>query len=624
GARETASDANGTRTFSYDARDRLTGLTQADGSTLSYQFDPAGNLVQTATATQTTDYSYDALNRMLTSTTGAEATEYGYDPNGNLVRLTRPNLSTTEHTHDSRNRVLSIEHRDATDTVLDSFVNTYRANGQRDTVTELDGSVETYSYDDLDRLVTETRTGTNPRTIEYEYDLVGNRIQINEDGDIRTATYDANDRLLSEGARTFTYDANGNRTSVNDNGAIQLLNWNALNRLTSVEQETGTTTFRYNADGDRIATDRDTSLERYLIDPQNPTGFSQVKETRNAQGTLLESFRYGLDLISRESADQGARYFHTDALGSTRLLTDEATQATDRYAYTGYGVLASSSGSSDNEHLYAGERLEEETGNYDLRARYYDPGSGRFLSRDPFPGLLEQPILLHPYLYGSVDPINNIDPSGLFSIVDVTASLNIIAQNIAIRYPQVCTAVGAAEKFATAASIAGIALTFISQPQSPRFGKYAFSLEVPRTFSPLETIDYEYTGDRRSQSYKFGFGFDKNVESNKITAGVTIDASGIANFTGEFTGSRDIELAELDFCNVGLATISAKLEATDRAGIGSGGDFSGVDALGRTFGVNTELKGFLEFQAGPLVLEATLFTVRIGGGNAGFHLGGIN
>jgi RHS repeat-associated protein len=624
GARETASDANGTRTFSYDTRDRLTGLTQADGSTLSYQFDPVGNLVQTATATQTTDYSYDALNRMLTSTTGTEQTEYGYDPNGNPVTLSHANDATTEKTFDSRNRVLSIEHRDATDTVLDSFVHTYRANGQRETVTEFDGSVETYSYDDLDRLVSETRTGTHPRTIEYEYDLVGNRIQINEDGAIRSATYDANDRLLSEGPKTFTYDANGNRTSVNDNGAIQLLNWNALNRLTSVERGTGTTTFRYNADGDRIATDREASTERYLIDPQNPTGFSQVTETRNAQGSLLESFRYGSDLISRADAGEGTRYFHTDALGSTRLLTDEATQATDRYAYTGYGVLASTTGSSDNPYLYAGERSEEDSGNYDLRARFYDPHSGRFLSRDPFPGLLEQPVLLHPYLYGSADPINNIDPSGLFSVMDVTASLSIIAQNIAIRYPQVCTAVGAAEKVATAASLIGIGLTFAIQPPPPPSGKYSFAVGVPRSFSPLKKIAYDYSGSSDSRNYKFTFEFAESASKSKIAGGVTIDSQGIASFTGEFSSSVDFELATLDFCLIDLATLTAKIGTADRAGFGGGADFSGFNALGKTFGGNTEAKGSLEFQAGPIVLEATLFTVRIGGGNAGFHLGGIN
>ena len=620
GARETASDANGTRTFSYDARDRLTGLTQADGSSLSYQFDSAGNLIQTATATQTTDYSLDALNRMLISTTGTDATEYGYDPNGNAVALTHANGATTEHTFDSRNRALNIEHKDATDTVLASFVNTYRANGQRGAVTELDGSVETYTYDDLDRLIAETRTGTNPRTIEYEYDLVGNRIAINEDGDIRTATYDQNDRLLSEGAKTFTYDANGNRTSVSDGGTVRLLNWNALNWLTSVEQDTGTTTFRYNADGDRIATDRDTSLERYLIDPQNTTGFSQVTETRNAQGALLESFRYGLDLISRDAADQGTSYFHTDALGSTRLLTDDTTQATDRYAYTGYGVLASNTGSSDNANLYAGERLEEETGNYDLRARYYDPASGRFLSRDPFPGLLEQPILLHPYLYGSVDPINNIDPSGLFSVMDVAQSLQIIATNIAIRLQPVCQAKAGAEMASAAVSALqlGAGLAIFGQ------AKGNLTVPLPKAFEPYKEISLNASTSGGSGTFKFELVVgDDSGASMPVTAFVTVQNGAVTGFTTSLEPNVEVDLVSVEFCGtVDLFNVSAKFEAVGEFGVSSAsGTFSGSHDGG--MGIRGQARTLLVFKTfnGAVENSFPLWTLRAGGSNPGLFLG---
>lgn len=621
GARESASDANGTRTFTHDSRDRLIGLTQADGTTLSYQFDPAGNLVQTATATQTTDYSYDPMNRMLTSTTGTEETEYGYDPNGNPVALSHANGATTEKTFDSRNRVLTIEHRDATDTVLDSFVHTYRANGQRETVTELDGSVEAYGYDDLDRLITETRTGTNPRTIAYRYDLVGNRIEVNEDGNIRTATYDANDRLLSEGPRTFTYDANGNRTSVNDNGAIQLLNWNALNRLTSVEQEAGTTTFRYNADGDRIATDREASSERYLIDPQNPTGFSQVKETRNAQGAVLESFRYGSDLISRAAADEGTRYFHADALGSTRLLTDEATQATDRYAYTGYGVLASTTGSSDNPYLYAGERLEGDSGNYDLRARHYDPASGRFLSRDPFPGLLEQPVLLHPYLYGSADPVNNIDPLGLFTVMDVVQSLQIIATNIAIRLQPVCQAKAGAEMAGAAVSALQLGAGLASFGQA----KGNLTIDLPRSFRPYKEISLNASTSGGSNTFKFEMvsGETDGVAAMPITAFLTTQNGNVTGFGASLEPNVEVDIVNVKFCGTAdLFTVSAKFEVVGELGVStSSGTYSGT--AGGRLGIRGQASTLLVVKTfnGAAENSFPLWTLRAGGNNPGLFLG---
>ena len=493
GARLTLSDSNGTQTFTYDLRDRLVGLNQADGSSLSYQFDPAGNLIQTATADQTIDYRYDAMNRMLESATGSEITGYGYDPNGNQVVLTRPNLSVTEQTFDSRNRILSILHKNESDTVLESFVNAYRENGQRIRVTESDGSVETYTYDDLDRLVLETRTGTTPRTVEYRYDIVGNRIEISQDGVIRSATYDQNDRLLSDGTKSFTYDANGNRTSANDDGLVRLLNWNSLNWLTSVEQQTGTTTYRYNADAERIATEQDTSgIVRYLIDPQNGTGFSQIKESRDGAGEIVEQFSYGNDLISRDDVDEGLRYFHTDALGSTRLLTDEANQATDRYNYTGYGVLANRTGSSDNAHLYTGERLQSETGDYYLRARYYDPSLGQFLSRDPFTGMPTTPVTMRPYLYASVDPINNIDPLGLFTIAEINISsyfqqLGRVGQAI-----QACNSIKRAQ--AAADVISFLSQLAVTQGFGASAGETRINrgLPLPKSFGDDARLIYSY------------------------------------------------------------------------------------------------------------------------------------
>ena len=62
--------------------------------------------------------------------------------------------------------------------------------------------------------------------------------------------------------------------------------------------------------------------------------------------------------------------------------------------------------------FYRGEQYDPDLGLYYLRARYYNPGTGRFLSRDPEDGNRFDPASLHKYLYAGGDPVNAIDPAG--------------------------------------------------------------------------------------------------------------------------------------------------------------------------------------------------------------------
>ena len=109
-----------------------------------------------------------------------------------------------------------------------------------------------------------------------------------------------------------------------------------------------------------------------------------VRES-NALGTTVGSYTYGSTLLSRTESGTAA-YYHSDGLGSTRLLTDPAGVPTDTYKYAAYGSQLTRSGTSTNTYLFAGEQQDAESGHYYLRARYYDPSLGRFISRDPANG----------------------------------------------------------------------------------------------------------------------------------------------------------------------------------------------------------------------------------------------
>ncbi|MFM6666867.1 MAG: RHS repeat-associated core domain-containing protein, partial [Microcystis panniformis] len=83
-------------------------------------------------------------------------------------------------------------------------------------------------------------------------------------------------------------------------------------------------------------------------------------------------------------------------------------------------------GNAENNYLFAGEQFDEAVDGYYLRARYYDPNTGRFASVDPFEGFNNQPITLHDYLYAGVNPVNAIDPSGEVAIIEYRPLLNYI------------------------------------------------------------------------------------------------------------------------------------------------------------------------------------------------------
>lgn len=103
----------------------------------------------------------------------------------------------------------------------------------------------------------------------------------------------------------------------------------------------------------------------YLVDPMR--GVSQVLIEYDNNGQILAEYTYGLGLIKSDRSDNET-YYHTDGLGSTRLLTNTAGQVVDTYTYDAYGRLLSQTGTEENSYQFAGEQRDLETGLDYLRA----------------------------------------------------------------------------------------------------------------------------------------------------------------------------------------------------------------------------------------------------------------
>jgi RHS repeat-associated protein len=121
-------------------------------------------------------------------------------------------------------------------------------------------------------------------------------------------------------------------------------------------------------------------------------------------------YLYGLDIIAQQQSER--LYYVHDGLGSVRQLLDTTGQIETNYAYDPFGVPLVE-GEVYNPYQYTGEAWDTEVELLYLRARYYQPEVGRFITKDPWVGLTGRPGTLNPYPYVTSNPINRIDPGGL-------------------------------------------------------------------------------------------------------------------------------------------------------------------------------------------------------------------
>jgi RHS repeat-associated protein len=170
--------------------------------------------------------------------------------------------------------------------------------------------------------------------------------------------------------------------------------------------------------GPRIATILN---DEQLVDDLNPTGYPQVVEELSGAGVVAHQYTYGLQRISENQVLNGAwtpSFYGYDGGGNVRQLTNSAGTVTDEYEYDAFGNSFTKVGTTPNNYLYRGEQYDPDLGLYYLRARYYNPATGRFLSRDPLDGHTKDPASLHKYLYANGDPVNGMDPRGRDDLVD--------------------------------------------------------------------------------------------------------------------------------------------------------------------------------------------------------------
>lgn len=204
--------------------------------------------------------------------------------------------------------------------------------------------------------------------------------------------------------RTFTYNSDGDRTGVTANGTTVSLGYDQANRLISIS---GGASYSYDGDGLRTSKTVGGTTTQFAWDEAGSLPLLLQ------DGSTYYIYGPGGQPVEQITGSTPA-YLLADQQGSTRLLTDDSGDVVGTYSYDPWGNVTSHTGTVTTNLQYDGQYTDLETGFLYLRARYYDPATGEFLTVDPAVGVTRT-----PYQYASANPVNLSDNTGLYDPVQV-------------------------------------------------------------------------------------------------------------------------------------------------------------------------------------------------------------
>lgn len=415
-------DDSGTSSWTHDDNDQLTAesRTPSGGTAKSvgYAYYANGQLhTLTTFESQTITFTYDALLRPATQTDPKDAggtISFTHDARSRLIKTTYPSGAFEEVDYPAKgDHIESIKLKDSSSTTLHRYVYDYGIDqsgsrtagyhaGKLLSVTELDGSVETYTYGaTFNRLKTAVRTGTAPFYQAYTYDLDDNRTSIaySSGGTPVTTTYDGANQVMSANGTSYSWDRNGNLVAYGSD----TLSYDAADRWTSGTIGGHSVAYRYDGQGRRVRrTDDATATTDFWYD---------LRGMSYESGATGATYDLALDgtALSVSSGSTVNDIGH-DRLRSTRTLVSSAQAITKSIAYDPWGLTTLSSGSPSVGLRWTGVYKDITTGLSRMAARFYQPATGRFSQLDPLPKSL---LSVNRYAYAGCDPINATDRSGL-------------------------------------------------------------------------------------------------------------------------------------------------------------------------------------------------------------------
>lgn len=422
-----AVDGNGvTRSFTYDALDRLVSRTSPD-ETATFTYNAVGSVLTCNNATASETFTYDSMDILVAARTVVNGltvnNEWRRDNGGLVTNIVYAAGKAVKKEYDIEGRLVRVS-----DWLGHTWTFSWDGAGRLVRLVSPDGRVRTQTYDVAGRLASWQVGDILGRTLEYDLsgrktcdNVTAGAMPVPSERRVDRNTFDAADRLVSSAVNlngtihteTFSYDRNDAMISATANGETVSFRYDANGALAGFSPNGAEQSFAYDALGNRVIAnghvwilDQNDALKRPLLE-------------YDASGNFVRAYIWtGGMLLGYIDANNVLTVAHMDEMGGVAVLSQTDGTVTHTAFYGPHGEDWGRTGANPTPFAWLGgygvQKVSSTTFIGDIyltRHRLYAPAQQRFLSSDPI-GLAGG---MNLYVYGKGNPLAYIDPLGLCS-----------------------------------------------------------------------------------------------------------------------------------------------------------------------------------------------------------------